>query len=197
MRKLMLWTMGAIALGTVMAIAGWVFVTSNVTTPEYRVVESDGNIEIREYPPLRVAEIERYGTRLEAVRAGFRPLANYIFARNRDGEKIAMTAPVTQHQHGSSWQVHFIMPAEYELTDLPKPANGEIIIKELPAVTRAAIRFSGRQTDENVAAHEEKLRQWLLTRGYTNLPNPIYAYYNDPMTPPPLRRNEVIFDLVQ
>lgn len=197
MKKFMLWAFGFIAIGAMAVMGGWVYATSNVATPEYRVVESDGNIEIRNYPALRVAEVERQGARLEAVRAGFRPLAGYIFAKERDGEKIAMTAPVTQYQNGNAWKVHFIMPKEYQLADLPKPSNGEVTIRELPAVTRAAIRFAGRLTDENIGKHEQKLRQWLNGRGYANLPSPTYAYYNDPMTLPAFRRNEVIFDLPQ
>ena len=80
----------------VLAVGAWVYAVSNVEHWKYGVVAQDGAIEIRDYPALVVAEITRRGDRNSAVRAGFGPLAGYIFAKNRVGESISMTAPVTQ-----------------------------------------------------------------------------------------------------
>ena len=86
---------GVLAAILVLVVA-WYIQTRNVETASYQVVESDGDIEIRDYPALVVAEVTRTGSRDQAVRSGFGPLARYIFAKERAGEKIAMTAPVTQ-----------------------------------------------------------------------------------------------------
>jgi hypothetical protein len=69
------------------------------------------------------------------VRSGFGPLARNIFAKERSGEKIVMTAPVTQQ---------FIMPSVFELDRLPKPSDTDVQLPELPPAHRAAIRFRSR-----------------------------------------------------
>ena len=64
------------------------------------MIESDsfglGDFELRDYPPLVVAEITTAGGRQQGLSSGFGPLARYIFAKERGGERIAMTAPVQQ-----------------------------------------------------------------------------------------------------
>ncbi|MEL7049086.1 MAG: heme-binding protein, partial [Pseudomonadota bacterium] len=60
---------------------------------------------------------------------------------------------------------------------------------------RVAIRFSGMATDTSIAEQEAKLRAWMTSNNLTPAGAPTYAYYNDPWTPGPLRRNEVLFDL--
>lgn len=188
---------GAVATGVItLAVGTWIYMVSNVETPEYAVVESDGAIEVRDYGPQRIAEIIMPGTRQQAVSRGFSPLAGYIFAKERQGDKIAMTAPVTQQaaSDGSEWRVHFIMPDEYSLDDLPTPADARVTLKEIPSTRRAAIRFSGIANDKSIAEQEQRLRTWLQERDlFEGDQVPVYAYYNDPFTPPPLRRNEVMF----
>lgn len=183
-------------LGLLVLGAGSIFVyaASNVEKPSYKVVEKDGDIEIRQYPAMRVAEITRTGNRGSAVRNAFSPLASYIFAKKREGEKISMTAPVTQQQSAGAWTVQFIMPSKYKLEDLPRPDNAEVRLKEIPAKKRVAIRFSGRQTDELLDTKEKELRAWLKQKGLSPKGQPLYAYYNDPFTPGFMRRNEVLFE---
>jgi effector-binding domain-containing protein len=203
-----LWIIGGVILGAIIVSVGaWYIVTQNVETPDYTVVASDGAIEIRDYPPLVVAEVRRSGDRQAAASAGFRPLANYIFAKDRAGgsismtapvtqqaaEEIAMTAPVTQTPDGGEWIVRFIMPSKYKLEALPEPASDEVTLTRIPAERRAAIRFSGSWDDALFARKTKELREWLDKRGIEPLGPPTYAYYNDPFTPGFLRRNEVMF----
>ena len=191
-RMLMFAGAGAALLG-VAAVGAWIAVAWTVETPPYAVAQKDGAIELRDYPALRVAEIDRTGPRYDALREGFRPLAGYIFARERPGAKIAMTAPVTQIPEGEGrWAVQFIMPQSYALSDLPAPAGSSVRLREMPAQRMAAIRFSGVATDEGIAAKEQALRTWLERRGLSASGAPVYAYYNDPLTPGFLRRNEVL-----
>ncbi|MEM9009681.1 MAG: heme-binding protein [Pseudomonadota bacterium] len=195
----MLWWIGSGVLVLFVAACGlWLNATTGIETPDYAVSESEGSIELRDYPALRVAEVMRQGSRREAVRAGFRPLAAYIFADEREGDKIAMTAPVTQtpEAEGPNWTVRFVMPRDYDLAELPAPADGsEVTLRELPPQQIAAIRFSGVATDETVAEAEDALRDWIFTRDLTPVGPATIAYYNDPLTPGPLRRNEVLIEV--
>jgi hypothetical protein len=54
-----------------------------VEEPAYRVIESAGDFEVRDYPALVVAEVAVDGTQDSATRAGFRLLAGYIFGMVR------------------------------------------------------------------------------------------------------------------
>ncbi|MEL6769415.1 MAG: heme-binding protein [Pseudomonadota bacterium] len=209
-----MWIAAAILGGVVIVAAVWIFVLQDVEVPAYKVERSEGPFELRRYPPLVVAEVRKEGPRQRAIQRGFRPLARYIFASEREGDRIAMTAPVTQTpvsamtvngasqaQHASpsgTWAVRFIMPSDHQLEDLPAPAAGsDIRLHQLPAATRVAIRFSGVATDALFSEKEDALRAWIGAQGLTEAGPPDYAYYNDPMTPGFLRRNEVIIEVLQ
>ena len=102
-------------------------VMSNVEKPDYKVIQSEQNIEIRQYEPMIIAEVEVDGKREDAIRDGFRLLADYIFGNNtveksismttpvqqKENQKIAMTTPVQQQLAGKSWQISFVMPSKY------------------------------------------------------------------------------------
>lgn len=175
----------------------WYIQTRNVEVARYEVVKSEGDFEIRSYPALVAAEVTRGGSRDQAVRAGFGPLASYIFASERPGDKIAMTAPVTQTEANGSWVIRFIMPSSYSLGTLPKPAGSDVTLRDLPPARRAAVRFSGWWSDDLFAEKDAALRQWMTAQGLTPAGPPILAYYNDPFTPGFLRRNEVLYDVVK
>jgi effector-binding domain-containing protein len=162
--------------------------------PEYRLVEADGEIEVRDYPELLVAEAAAGGERTAALNAGFRKLARYIFAEDREGEGIAMTAPVLSDRAGPAWRIRFVMPAEYRRETLPPPGPG-VEITTLPARRVAAIRFSGRATDQRLRAKEAELRAWLEQKGKTPGDDLSYAFYNSPYVAPALRRSEVLIEL--
>ena len=206
----------AVAVLILLAVAGmlvFVYVVQNVEQPTYSVVERDGAFELRDYPALVVAEVTRQGSRRKGLSAGFGPLARYIFAKERGGERIAMTAPVVQQAAAEderiamtapvtqtrtadgAWAVSFIMPAHYRLADLPAPAGSDVKLREVPPRRVAAVRFSGRTTDAAIAEQEQRLRDWMARRGLTPAAAPIYAYYNDPFTPGFLRRNEVMIEV--
>jgi len=53
------------------------------------------------------------------------------------------------------------------------------------------VSFAGRATDRLLAEQEDRLRGWLAKRGIKAGGEPEYAFYNSPMIPGPLRRNEV------
>ncbi|MBK1701988.1 SOUL family heme-binding protein [Thiococcus pfennigii] len=207
--KLALIVFGGLALVAVAGVAFFVY-ARGVEMPEYRVVEQDGPYEVRDYPAIVVAEVTRKGARRDTLSAGFRSLAAYIFASERPGPRIAMTAPVIQQRRepiamtapviqapgaGGDWTVRFIMPSEYSLADLPAPVGEGVRLQEVPAQRRAALRFRGDASDEVMAEQEAALRDWLAGHGLQPIGPAVYAYYDGPMTPSPLRRYEVLFDV--
>lgn len=192
--------MGWVALGAALVAAGlavaWYAQATNVERPAYAVERAEGAFELRAYPAMVAAEVAAAGDRQAAVRAGFSPLARYIFARERaegaDDAKIAMTAPVTQTGRADGgWSIRFIMPAGAAADALPRPA-GAVRLVDWPAHRAAAVRFSGRWTDARFAAAEARLRAWMEKEGLVAAGPATYAYYNDPFTPAFLRRNEVL-----
>jgi hypothetical protein len=207
-KKYMWWIIG-IAGVTLLAAALWGPIVSNVEQPKYQVVESSGNIEIRDYAPMIVAEVDMPGERRDAIGKGFRIIADYIFGNNtaaqkvpmtapvtqQDSEKIAMTAPVTQQGDGNTWRVRFIMPSNYTLETLPKPKNPAIKLKEVGARRFAVIRFSGISSEDSLQRYTKELNEFTSARGLTPLSEPIYAFYNPPWTLPFLRRNEVMVEI--
>ena len=169
----------------------------------YRTVRADGDFEIRDYPATVAAEVTRPGDRSASVRSAFGTLADYIFAKNRGGEKIPMTAPVTQMATPGvptdathSWSVRFLMPRGSTLASLPRP-SGPVRLVEIPPETVAAVRFSGRWTDSNFASAEARLRAWIAGQGLRSAGPATYAYYDPPFKPWFLRHNEVLLPIAK
>jgi hypothetical protein len=200
---------GAAAGATLLGAAIIYYLQEKATPgPDYRTLVSDGEFEIRNYPGMTVAETIVSGPRKEALSAGFRRLADYIFAKSRDGEKLPMTAPVLQDSGNplasdppmfddmveGQWRVRFVMPEGRTTDDLPEPPDG-IALVELGERRLGVARFSGVADDDRLVAHEDQLRGWLARRGERPAADAEYAFYNSPMIPPPLRRNEVLIPL--
>ena len=200
---------GAAIAGAALVGGAIYYFRENATPgPDYRVLVTDGDFELRAYPDIVVAETMIEGPRKEALSQGFRALADYIFAKSRDGEELPMTVPVLQDSGQASategvmfddtvegrWRVRFVMPEGREPGDLPEPPAG-IELVEVPARRVAAIKFSGVADDDRLIEHEDLLRGWLQRRGEDVAREPEYAFYNSPMIPPPLRRSEVLLPL--
>ncbi|MEO8136774.1 MAG: heme-binding protein [Betaproteobacteria bacterium] len=193
----------------VLAAALWGPIVSNVEQPKYKVVSTDNNMEIRDYPPMIVAEADVAGERGKAISEGFRTIADYIFGNNlssqkvamtapvtqQASEKIAMTAPVTQQGDGNSWQVRFVMPSRYTMETLPKPQNPAVKLKEIEGKRFAVIRFSGMAGEDSLKRHTDELRAYVRSKSLNSVSAPTYAFYNPPWTLPFLRRNEVMIEV--
>lgn len=204
----MWWVVAGIAA---MGAAAWGPIMSNVEQAKYDLVESHGDIEIRDYTPMIVAEAEVTGERDEAINQGFRTIADYIFGNNASAkevamttpvmqsasEKIAMTAPVLQQSHGGGWKVRFVMPASYNMETLPKPNNDAVKLIEIESKRFAVIRFSGMSGNENLRKHKEKLKLFIEEKGLKPISTATYAFYNPPWTLPFLRRNEVMVEVAR
>ncbi len=178
--------------------------------PPYSVEISETPCEVRDYASTIVASVTVSGSRQDAVNAGFRILAGYIFGDNQTQGKIAMTAPVTQGAAGETiamtapveqnmtqngWEIRFTMPAAYTLSTLPKPRDARIHLVPVPAHRTAAITFSGFWSDSNLLSHRAQLLEFLKKHELQPVSAPVYAFYDPPWTPWFWRTNEVLIDV--
>ena len=208
MKKLMtiLALLGVLAF---LASLVWGLVANDVETPSYKVVASEGQIEIRRYGAMIVAEANVEGEREKAIRDGFGIIADYIFGNNlasenvamtapvtqQVNETIAMTAPVTQQNDGTSWKVRFVMPSEYTMATLPQPVNPEVQLIEVPSSRFAAVQFSGFGNQSSLDKHPAQLLDYLKREDLRPIGQPTFAFYNAPWTLPFMRRNEVLIEI--
>jgi hypothetical protein len=175
--------------------------------PAFTVVKAYDSFEVREYPPLLVAQTVVDGDRDEASSAGFRLLAAYIFGGNQGaksiamtapvtqtaGQAIAMTAPVTQTATGAKrWVIQFTMPASFtSLAQLPTPNNSAVTLRALPARKVAVLTYSGVWSEALYGKQLAKLHQGVLEAGLKTSGAAMFARYDPPWKPWFLRTNEI------
>jgi hypothetical protein len=194
---------------------------TTVTTPQptYVVALSEKPFELRDYPPLVVAEVDVTGQRTDAANEGFRLLAGYIFGGNvgkasiamtapvtqaaeqagapsqvqgsRSSEQIAMTAPVLQSGDQGSWKVRFVMPEGSTLETMPQPNNPKVQLKGVAAERYATIRFSGDTSARAVEERTNALAGFVKARKLKTRGPYTLARYDPPWTLWFLRRNEI------
>ena len=202
-RKILLCLFSLISLLTGIAMA--------TEEPSYTSILQEAPFEIREYPALIAAEVTVAGERSEAVSAGFRLLAGYIFGGNTrkqsiamtapviqnesSNEKIAMTAPVMQSADPAGWIIRFIMPASYTLETLPTPNDPKVRLVPLPPKRFAVVRFSGLVDDNDVEQQTAVLRAFIAKQKLTATGTPSLARYDPPWTLWFLRRNEIMLEV--
>lgn len=193
----MKWTLSIIVILIVgfIAFAAWGIISSRVEQARYTVLKEDGQIQIRRYPAMLVAQVTMTGERESAINGGFRKLANFIFGNNKASNQIAMTAPVTQFKQNNGWVIRFVMPAKYTVDNIPKPNQADVALIELQESTFAVITFSGRANDALLQNKREELEHYIKTNQYTTVSEPIYAFFNPPWTLPFLRRNEIMVEI--
>ena len=178
-------------------MAAWYLVPKFLEQPSYKVVQKDGNIEIRLYDSILLQSVSVSGDQYQALRKGFRPLVTYIGAKKREGDKISMTAPVMQLPGDTQddWIISFSMPSKYDASSLPAPNNEQVFTETIGPTKAAVIRFSGNADEELLAQKTAQLSDWLKKAAFTAKSKPRYMFYNDPSTPPFLRRNEVFIEI--
>lgn len=178
--------------------------------PNYLVLEDFGNIQIRLYSPLIVAETVITAAYKEAGSIGFNRLAGYIFGGNRQKQELAMTTPVIreslaqkldmtipvlQAAEANHWTMSFIMPAGYDLNSLPEPLDPLVKLKAIPEKKIATLQYSGLLNENRIAEHMQMLSDWLTAKGINPLSMPRSAAYDPPWTIPALRRNEIHIEI--
>ena len=183
-----------VAVGLLFLLAAWFMAPMFLEQPKYKTLKKEGQFEIRSYDDILMSSVRVTGSQYQALRKGFRPLVKYISGKERDGEKISMTAPVIQStsDRKESFTVSFSMPSKYQVDNLPKSKNSEIFFEKLGSYRAAVVRFSGRANERLLDLKSNELRQWIEANGYSSVSTAKYLFYNDPSTPGFLRRNEVM-----
>lgn len=176
-----------------------------VKKAKYSVVRELGRVEVRRYEPMVIAKVDSYRG------DGFGLLFRYISGDNRQGSKVAMTAPVISERSDAPGgqriemtapvytqedSMAFVMPEGYTLETTPAPGDDRVSIEEVPGRTVAALRFSGRWTDAAFERRSEQLMATLAREGIETRGSVFTMLYNPPFTPPFLRRNEVAIEII-
>jgi hypothetical protein len=184
--------------------------SSVVEGPDYEVVRRLGDIEVRQYAPYTVAEVLMRGSADDVVTQAFPILSGYIFGKNKGARAFvtteavkrpatpihfAMTSPVTQIAVAGGFTVQFVLPKGVMLASAPEPDDRRVHLRELPAHTLAAIRYSGFWSASNYAMHLATLMAALKAVALSWSGEPAFSRYNAPWTPWFLRRNEIWLSL--
>jgi len=194
-----------IALSLMTCLSGGCATT--VEEADYKLIRKSDQFELRDYPPVIVAETIVGGTLEDAGDKAFSRLFDYISGKNRLKDKIAMTAPVSQkpvsetiamtvpvgQKRGEEgWVVSFTMPASYGMDDLPLPEDPAVTLRQIPARRMATVRYSGTWSEQRYDKYRRDLELWIEKNGFRILGEPVWARYNPPLTPWFLRRNEIL-----
>ena len=186
-----------------------------IEEPDFEVLVTADDYEIRRYAPYIVAEVDVDGDMKKAGNDAFRILAGYIFGDNEPGQKMAMTAPVTTKPAAQGQRMKmtapvlssaaddsteaytyaFVMESRYSMESLPKPLDSRIRLVEIPARVVAARRYSGSWSKKNFLKNEDALLAALQDDGVVLSGQPWLARYNSPLKPWFLRRNEVLVEI--
>jgi hypothetical protein len=174
---------------------------------DYTVIAQYDEFELRRYEPQILVETEVEADFADAGSLAFRRLFGYISGDNRSrtkiamtapvsqetvSEKVAMTAPVTQEAADGLFRVAFLVPSAYTMDTVPEPTDERVELRQIPARTLAALRFSGGWAEERFTSREADLIELLRSNGLRPTAATIYARYNPPFTPWFMRRNEVL-----
>ncbi|KAK9101881.1 hypothetical protein Sjap_019135 [Stephania japonica] len=157
-----------------------IYKTPDLETPKYRILKRTADYEIREYSPFVVVETK--GDKLAGSK-GFNDVAGYIFGKNSSEEKIPMTTPVFTQAFDpdrSNISIQIVLPLEKEFDSLPNPSKETVSLRNVDSGIAAALKFSGKPTEERVIEKEKLLRAALLKDGLKPKEGFMLARYNDP-----------------
>lgn len=192
--KTIIWIAGSILiLGGVISFFSFRF--KGIETPNYKVIKTLGDVEIREYPQMILAQTKTGGKRYDSnANSGFSTVAGYIFGGNQQQQKIAMTSPVIMNMSDTDASMSFVMPSQYQLSDLPVPNSSAVSLITQGSMTLAVLRFGGYSSDEKIAKHAQILTQVLKEKNIRTKGSLLFMGYNAPWDVIN-RRNEVAFQI--
>ncbi len=155
--------------------------------PEYEILEQLDKVEIRKYKQSKILTTYAFTSN-----NAFSKLASYIFGKNKEKEKIAMTTPVlTETTDNNEVRMAFYLPKKYENKDTPTPFMEDIKTEKQAERNVAIIRFYGRMTEKKREKYIDKLLEILEENHIQTQGSLFFLNYSDPFVPPPLRRNEI------
>jgi hypothetical protein len=197
----------AVLVGGSVFLAGWIgwgiYANRTAQSVPYEQIRQTNGIELRHYP-----ETVRVETTAMNEVAAFRRLFRYISGANQGNESVSMTAPV-ETQEGAEIsmttpvrsegaesenevvRMAFYLPSEYDTETAPEPTESGVNLVTEPAKTVAVDRFSWYAPEWRVKRRSRTLRSALDQAEIEPVGEPFLLRYNDPWTPPFMRRNEV------
>ena len=160
--------------------------------PEYELKEKEGKFELRRYKDAKILS-----TTTSQFNNAFSVLSSYIFGKNKENEKIAMTSPVlTEMETDNTMKMVFFIPKKYRNKQMPTPYSDDIEISTQNARDVAVIRFHGFMTEKKRERYLDKLLEILKKKSIQTKGSAFYMNYSDPFVPPPLRINEIGIELL-
>jgi len=201
----------------------WMESAMAIEEPHYEVIVSQAPFELRHYAPTLIAQTIVEGDMDAASNKGFRLIADFIFGNNlaagsEQAAKIAMTAPVTVEPQSSKiamtapvtiepqsdatsvasakqWRIHFVMPSQYTLANIPKPNNSAVTLHEVPRKYFVVHRYSGFNTMARVQEKTDETLAWAKQQSLKVVGTPQLSRYAPPWTLPMFRRNEIMVEV--
>jgi len=165
---------------------------------EYKVIEADGEMEIRAYPRIVLATVYALSDN-----DAFGILFEYIQGHNRSKRRISMTVPVISSERiamtapviSTDKSFSFVLPSTFTAETAPEPLDERVRIEAFPERRVAVVRFRGRANYETVSRKAAELLAFVRARGLEPRGKPFLMRYNPPFVPGLLRRNEVAVEL--
>jgi len=201
----------SILFGGGVMVAGWVgwgiYSSRKAQTVPYEHLCTLSGVELRRYPQTVLVE-----TTAPNQRSAFRRLFRYISGDNRENESMSMTSPVQTHNGESismtapvrsgtaetdtdTVQMAFYLPSEYTPETAPKPTESDVTLVTEAQKKVAVDQFSWYAPEWRVERRTRKLVSTLEREGIELKGDPYLLRYNDPWTPPFMRRNEVAVEV--
>ena len=164
--------------------------------PEFTVVSTENEFEIRDYSTMVLAEFTMRGTYRKSVSQGYIKLEQYFLGKNTVPEPIKLTVPtMVRDDLASGWSTMFYLPKGYRPESAPRPIDRRIRIIEYPPRRMAAIVFSGKLNEFVMREQIANLEAWLAAKGIAHKSDFTLAGYDTPWTPKKWRKNEVMVTL--
>ena len=183
-----------IIVGAILGLwVAWGIISPHIwEQPEYEIKEKEGKFELRRYKEAKILS-----TTTSQFNNAFSVLSSYIFGKNKEKEKIAMTSPVlTEMKNDNSMKMVFFIPKKYRNKQMPTPYSDDIEFSSQNARDVAVIRFHGFMTEKKREIYLDKLLEILKIKGIQTKGSAFYMNYSDPFVPPPLRINEIGIELL-
>uniref|UniRef100_A0A5B7BF28 Putative heme-binding protein 2 n=1 Tax=Davidia involucrata TaxID=16924 RepID=A0A5B7BF28_DAVIN len=134
-----------------------------IESPQYRVVHSESDLEIRLYRESSwVSALVRGATSFEkSTKDGFHRLYQYIHGSNLNSSRFMMTTPIltsiTPSENGSDYFVRFYLSSKYE-GGPPQPyPELNLLFDKWTSHCVAVRKFSGFAKDDNISKEIEAL----------------------------------------
>lgn len=162
--------------------------------PTYELLKTFPGFELRNYDRYFIAayKVKNINQLRDASSIAFGRLFSYISGSNDAAQKISMTVPVQQEPVENGWRVSFVVPRDVAAKGTPKPADAGIEIVPVEAGLFAVRRYRGIWNSQRFQDEAKDLMAALSDAGYRPIGEVSSAVYNPPLTPPFLRRNEVM-----